>query len=173
MLVYLRDTKLLFINYKLMITTDFKTIEVKTPTGKIKKIYRYTEEWYKTLLQEEKAKEERKAEFKKLKQLWKEENLKTYNIWEIVYNSRWYEQTNIDFYQIIDRKWSKVLLKAIGSEYIAETDMSWYKTPIKDYFIEKEDKNQGWKMINSYWITCEYGCLRIAKEKKYFTSSRA
>jgi len=61
----------------------------------------------------EEAKAERKAEKEKAKSAWK--------IGDVLYNSWGYEQTNVDFYQVVSVKGYKVVLKKIASKQVEDS----------------------------------------------------
>jgi len=65
---------------------------------------------------------------------------KSYEVGDIVYTSWGYEQTNLDFYQVVEtRGAATVVVRPIGSRTIRET--SWGSadvSPVKDAFIGEE-----------------------------------
>lgn len=86
-----------------------------------------------------KTKKERTAIEKKQK----EETLNNINVGDIFVSSCGYDQTNVEAYQVIEKKsnaiiLSKVRLLQIGRNQSAEESMSCKVTPIKDAFINKD-----------------------------------
>ena len=75
-------------------------------------------------------------------------------VWDIFVHSWWYEQTNVDFYQVIEKKWLKVKIKSIKWEYEEYVwHISWRVKPIKNKFNDNEPLN---KILNWYWINFNY-----------------
>lgn len=75
---------------------------------------------------------------------------------DIFYSSWGYEQTNVCFYQVVEKKGSKVIFKKIGQKYDYTSDMSGKTTPNLNDFIEDEKYT---KIIRSTYLKindCEY-----------------
>lgn len=101
--------------------------------------------WYISKIKKnEKRREESKLEDKQKKKEYSDK----YKVWDIVYNLRWYEQTNVDFYQIVAKKWYKVTLRPLWREYREDWYMTRKNKPVKDMFVW-DDFN---KMITKYWL---------------------
>jgi hypothetical protein len=84
----------------------------------------------------------------------------------IIYNSWGYDQTNIDFYQVIESKEKSVILREIASSTVAGSEgfMSASIKPIKDYFIGEPILKRINISINyngniSYYIKAKHGCF--------------
>jgi hypothetical protein len=116
-------------------------------------------------------------EKKILKQKQKIEELKKYNVWTLLYVSWGYEQTNVNFYQVTEKKGSKVYIKAISSRIVEnQSSMSEYISPVANSFLTWEyyEKDNWWKIITANWIKVHFWHLRETTEKeKHFSSSRA
>ena len=63
-----------------------------------------------------------------------------YKVGDILHHSWGYDQTNCDFYQIVEVKKASVVLRKIGTKSVpgSESFMSDSRLPEKDAFIEKE-----------------------------------
>jgi hypothetical protein len=61
-----------------------------------------------------------------------------YKIGDIIYNSWGYEQTNIDFYQVVEVLNKKIRVKAISKNYKESQFMAGHSTPIKNSFSSDE-----------------------------------
>ena len=80
------------------------------------------------------------------------ENQDKYKVGDILCSSWGYDQTNIDFYQIVKKTKSMITIHQIGKEYDANGTPEGYDDkviPAKDYFIGKEMK----KKIGAYGIS--------------------
>lgn len=84
----------------------------------------------------------------------------------IIYNSWGYDQTNIDFYQVIERKEKSIKIARIASSYVegSEGFMSAYVKPVKDAFIgepivKKVIVSVGYNGDISYYIKAKHGCF--------------
>lgn len=79
---------------------------------------------------------------------------------DILYNSWGYEQTNVDFYQVVRCTKSSVFIRPIKAEYSdrsASCDMAAYLRPLKDSFIGEEIRKKiQWYDGNAY-IKFEFG----------------
>jgi len=66
-----------------------------------------------------------------------------YQIGDIVVNSWGYEQTNVDYYQVVEVLNKKIRVKAISAKIAESTgnSMSAMLTPIKDSFLEDNERN--------------------------------
>jgi len=92
------------------------------------------------------------------------------SIGDIFVNSWGYDQTNIDAYQIIDKKNAKITIKEIkvGRDY--SSDMAGQCTPHKDAFINGAVEIT--KMVWPYWISFTNGDCTLwdGKETFYFST---
>lgn len=84
----------------------------------------------------------------------------------ILYNSWGYDQTNIDFYQVVKSKEKSVILREIASSTVAGSEgfMSASVKPVKDYFIgepilKRINISVNYKGSISYHIAAKYGCF--------------
>jgi hypothetical protein len=84
----------------------------------------------------------------------------------ILYNSWGYDQTNIDFYQIVKSKEKSVILREIASSTVAGSEgfMSASVKPVKDYFVgepilKKVNLSVNYNGSISYHIAAKYGCF--------------
>jgi hypothetical protein len=91
----------------------------------------------------------------------------------IIYNSWGYDQTNIDFYQIVEVKAKSVILRAIASSYVkgSEGFMCANVKPIKDYFVGEPILKKIVTSVNysgniSYHISAKHGCFCNFVESK-------
>jgi|TARA_E500000318_G_C3448181_1_gene167752 hypothetical protein len=66
-----------------------------------------------------------------------ENNQKNYKVGDILVSCWGYDQTNVDYYQIVDRTKCMAILQPIGSEYVDTHCSGSYHSsmPKKDYFI--------------------------------------
>lgn len=123
---------------------------------------------------------ERREKYKKERAITRKteaiKNREEYKVWDLFSYSRWYEQTNTEFFQITEKKGAKVYIKRIWSKHI-KTDSwaSWYIAPAKDFFLDwYQAENNGWKIIWANWINMNFWTLRPTEEKsEHFYSSRA
>lgn len=62
-----------------------------------------------------------------------------FKVGDILHHSWGYDQTNCDFYQVVETKKASVVLRKIGSETVegSEGFMSCSLMPVKDAFVEK------------------------------------
>jgi hypothetical protein len=84
----------------------------------------------------------------------------------ILYNSWGYDQTNIDFYQIVKSKEKSVILREIASSTVAGSEgfMSASVKPVKDYFVgepilKKVNLSVNYNGSISYHIAAKHGCF--------------
>jgi len=84
----------------------------------------------------------------------------------ILYNSWGYDQTNIDFYQIVKIKEKSVILREIASSTVAGSEgfMSASVKPVKDYFVGEPILKRINISVNyngsiSYHIAAKHGCF--------------
>lgn len=126
-----------------------------------------------SLVRMESYKEQRKIDAKAKKSIL----IDTYKVWDLFSYSRGYDQTNVEYYQITEKKWSKVYIKRIA--WKTTDTLSWASEnskPVKDAFITDEYwiKDNGWKIIWEYWIRMAFWTLTLTTEnEEHFSSSRA
>ena len=79
-----------------------------------------------------------------------EENQKSYQVGDILVSSWGYDQTNIDYYQVIERTAKMATIQKIGKERLDSGYPSEDKVmPVKDAFVGKPKK----KKVGTYGIT--------------------
>jgi hypothetical protein len=99
----------------------------------------------------------------------------------IIYNSWGYDQTNIDFYQIVEVKTKSVIIRRIESCYVSGTEgfMCANVKPIKDCFLGEPILKKIVTSVNysgniSYHIKAKYGCfcnfIESKEEKGVYSS---
>jgi hypothetical protein len=93
---------------------------------------------------------------------------------DIIYNSWGYDQTNVDFYQVVRCTKSSVFIRPIKAEYSdrsAGCDMAAYLRPLKDSFIGEEIRKKiQWYEGNAY-IKFEFGgCSRWQEGDEIYCS---
>lgn len=122
-------------------------------------------------------KEKYKQERKETQKARKEELKNTYKVWDLFYYSWGYDQTNIEYFQITEKRGSKVYIKRIAGKLESiESSMSEYTKPAKDCFLTEDwqTRDNGWKIIWAYWISMKFWHLYPTKENEtHFSSSRA
>jgi hypothetical protein len=69
----------------------------------------------------------------------RKEGGKNLNVGDIMHSSWGYDQTNNDFYQIVDKQKSFVFLRPIGTDLKQTGFMSGEVRPIKDKFLDKDN----------------------------------
>lgn len=139
-------------NYKFEMLTNLRnqpvcTLKQMMTRGKNKDSYKVIESYY--FSTEEKRNEYVKNKIERIKKFENEENerknakkeaLKNFEnpfkVGEIFYDSWGWEQTNIDFYQIVEVKNKTVILKSIAQKIVENSEgfMSEYVIPVKDSF---------------------------------------
>ena len=104
-----------------------------------------------------------------------------YCVGDVMYDSWGYDQTNIDFYQIVEVKPKSVILRAIASSYVkgSEGFMCANVKPIKDYFVGEPILKKIVTSVNysgniSYHISAKHGCfcnfIESKEEKGVYSS---
>ncbi len=95
-----------------------------------------------------------------------------FKVGEIYYDSWGYEQTNIDFYQIVEVKPKSVVIRRIAGERTYTEHMSGTVTPLKDQFIGEEEVKPLQVMLRSngsaeYYMKSRHGWIsRYEKEDR-------
>jgi len=91
-----------------------------------------------------------------------------YKVGQIFYNSWGWEQTNIDYYQIVRVTQASIFVRQIGKKDREETGFMSYNTrPAKDEFIGPEER----KTVSYYdggkpYIGSKYGCMTLTTEEE-------
>lgn len=162
--VVLKETSLGIVYYKDLVAIAF-TGKRSKPTwhfrfNTVERMHEKMNEFFDRLESWDKMKKERKIA--------REGELDSINIGDILVNTWGYEQTNVDFFQVTDRKKKSIVIRAIGSRYCDEApggDMSDYVTPAKDCFISNS------KPMLKTSLSMEHGCLSRTEEgKKHYRS---
>ncbi len=102
----------------------------------------------------EEAKQQRKVD----KKIETEKFVNEVKVGDIFVNSWGYEQTNVDCYQIVEKKNRKVVLRAISSENENHQShgMACDVKPLKDSFLDKESFS---KILQDGRISMEHGSM--------------
>ena len=85
----------------------------------------------------------------------RKENISKYKKWDIIVNSRGYNMTHADAYQIVEKKWAKVIIKRVATEVVSWD--AWYTgncKPVKDAFLK--DEKEETKMIWARWLSFQF-----------------
>jgi len=133
---------------------------------------KYIEDYIKNILGVKVYKKERKEKQKKMA-----EGV-TVNVGDLFYNSWGYEQTNVDFYQVVSVKSKTAVLRRINGKQVgnsAGSSMSCDVSPVKDSFIEGCREETITKRIKSYdgkpCFSMECGSLHPTTENsKHYNS---
>ena len=108
------------------------------------------DEYVKQYFEDIAASYEAKKKYAEKKKAMAAENQDKYEVGKILYSLWGYDQTNIDFYQIVKKTKSMIVIHKIGKEFLdtkyASEDLV---MPVKDYFIGKEMK----KKVGPYGVT--------------------
>lgn len=99
-----------------------------------------------------------------------------YKVWDLFSYSWGYEQTNVEYFQITEKKWAKVYIKRICWKTTSiDSWASKHSSPVKDSFLDWYNaEDNGWKVIWAYWISMAFWTLSLTNEKaEHFSSSRA
>ncbi len=107
--------------------------------------------------------EKARKEQKKLAQ----QNMKhSFQVGQVLYNSWGYDQTNINFYQIVGVKEKSIVLREIASSYVAGSEgfMSARVKPVENAFIGEPILKKVVVSVNyngnvSYYIKAKHGCF--------------
>ena len=95
----------------------------------------------------------------------------------LLVNSWGWEQTNINFYQVVRVTKSSVFYRPISKTYVSDGDMrmSGKSTPVKDGFTsEKVERKLVRFFEGEIALKAEYGTLRLtAEDKSHYESSYA
>ena len=95
--------------------------------------------WVENYMSDVRRKEEAKARRKEANQ----KAVDRVKVGDIFASSWGYEQTNVNFYQVIEKKGSMAVLREIGGKLVeAESGMSGYKVPCKDSFFGEPMKKK-------------------------------
>ena len=89
------------------------------------------EKYIQDFLDSKKQREEEKAERRKAQKLTKDHDIK---VGDIFYTCWGYDQTNIDYYQVVDVRGSRIDLREIGQEVVDRYPGGEEVVPVKDSF---------------------------------------
>jgi hypothetical protein len=128
----------------------------------IDRMIEFCTEWINKVEINVNAENERKAKKKEA-----QKNMQhSYKVGDIIYNSWGYDQTNIDFYQIVEVKAKSIMINRIGKCYVEGTEgfMSSNVKPIQDDFIGEPILKKVNILVNyngniQYYIKAEHGCF--------------
>ena len=108
------------------------------------------DEYVKQYFEDIAASYESKKKYAEKKKAMAVENQDKYKVGDVLVSLWGYDQTNIDFYQIVKKTKSMIVIHKIGKEFLdtkyASEDLV---MPVKDYFIGKEMK----KKVGPYGVT--------------------
>ena len=108
------------------------------------------DEYVKEYFEDIAASYESKKKYAEKKKAMAAENQESYKGGEILYSSWGYDQTNIDFYQIVKKTKSMVTIQKIGKEYLdTKYESENLVKPVKNDFIGKEMK----KKVGAYGVS--------------------
>ena len=109
------------------------------------------DEYVKQYFEDIAASYESKKKYAEKKKAMAAENQDKYEVGEILYSSWGYDQTNIDFYQIVKKTKSMVVIHQIGKEYLdTKYESEDLVMPVKDYFIGDGEMK---KKVGPYGVT--------------------
>jgi len=137
---------------------DGKTYTAMVFAGKRSKYDKYygfktaerRDEYVKEYFEDIAASYESKKKYAEKKKAMAAENQDKYEVGEILYSSWGYDQTNIDFYQIVKKTKSMVTIQKIGKEYLdTKYESENLVKPVKNDFIGKEMK----KKVGAYGVS--------------------
>ncbi len=105
----------------------------------------YVQEYFKDIA----ASYERKKQYAEKKKAMIAENQKNYEVGAILYSAWGYDQTNIDYYQVIERTAKMATIQKIGKECIDTCYSEEKVMPVKDAFVGEPKK----KKVGAYGIS--------------------
>lgn len=133
---------------------------------------RHVQIWIQEEIEDMKRKEDRaKTKKEALKNL-----EHPFQVGVIVYDSWGYEQTNIDWYQVVECKGRSVVLREIAGNYEETGFMSGHTSPVKDAFLENHEPVK--KLVQVYidnegkpvsYLKSKYGWISVwdGKQRVY------
>ncbi|CAB4122112.1 hypothetical protein UFOVP19_58 [uncultured Caudovirales phage] len=141
----------------------------------IERMEEFCKEWFERVETNIKSENERKAKKKEAQKVMNH----NYKVGMILYNSWGYDQTNIDFYQIVEIKEKSIKIRAISSAYVSGSEgfMCANVVPLIDRFksepiLKKVNISVSYNGSISYYIKAEHGCFcEYSKESKGVYSS--
>lgn len=128
----------------------------------VERMIEYCSEWIERVEANINSENERKAKKKEA------QKVMNHNFKEgmIIYNSWGYDQTNIDFYQVVESKEKSIKLRKICKSYVegSEGFMSANVKPVENAFIgepflKKVNLSVSYNGEISYYIKAEHGCF--------------
>ena len=141
-------------------------IEFNLRFGSLENLYRYCEQYLEQLQAADKIKEERKAK-RAAERKAAQESVKEGDI----YVASWgWEQTNIDAYQVVEKKGASVVIREIAVRSIegSEQFMSDRVVPVKNAFIGEPIKK---RIVGKHINVDDVRCALPAEEGKEFYRS--
>lgn len=115
---------------KTLVHSRFRTIE---------QMNAHAERYVKYLVEEMNSKQARKDAKKNV--------VNPYKVGDIFYSSWGYEQTNVEFYQVVEVKGKNIIVREIAQNRMETGFMSGNCSPIKDKFLNKETTT---KRVSAY-----------------------
>lgn len=101
----------------------------------------------------------------------KAEMLATLKVGQILHYSWGYDQTNAEFYQVIERKAKTVVIRQIGRQVRDTSDMTSMVKPARDQFLAKAPMT---KLITSHGVKMDYGIASpCGDDEEFYDSSYA
>lgn len=132
-------------------------------------------EWLET---QQRQKEQKNIAAAKLAEF-KKTFVNPYKIGDILYNSWGWEQTNIDYYQVIEIKPRSLIVREIDDEKVYSHSMAGTTTPLRDAFIGEPRRinisiKAGYNDGDPYvGLKCEHGYLGLWEGKPNYFSQYA
>lgn len=115
---------------KILVHSRFRTVE---------QMNQHAERYINYLVTEQKNKEARKDAKKNV--------VNPYKVGDIFYSSWGYEQTNVEFYQVVEVKGKNIVVREVAQVRVETGFMSGTCEPIKDKFLSKETST---KRVSAY-----------------------
>ena len=108
------------------------------------------DEYVKQYFEDIAASYESKKKYAEKKKAMAAENQDKYEVGKILYSSWGYDQTNIDFYQIVKKTKSMITIQKIAKEYLdTKYESEELVKPVKNAFVGKEMK----KRVGAYGVS--------------------
>jgi hypothetical protein len=128
----------------------------------IERMVEFCNEWIERVEKNVNSENERKAKKKEAQKVMNH----NFKVGMFIYNSWGYDQTNIDFYQVVECKEKSVILREIAKSIVAGSEgfMSAKVKPIKDYFVgepilKRINISVSYNGNISYYIKAKHGCF--------------
>jgi L-rhamnose mutarotase len=129
------------------------------------------EQYLKGLKEQEDKAEKRKEEHKAARQVRANEMREKIKVGTLLHYSWGFEQTQCEFYQVVERKGATIKMRPIAGEEVGERAMhamSCHYKPVRDSFVGDEVIT---KRIGPYGIAMDFGTASITREdEKHYCS---